>query len=390
MRRQMPASNTLGPTVFWALLPFQFMFGLIYAWGGMAPVIHAQSGWPDAALDLAFSVTPLALFPSVLLGGYLAGRHEPKHVLAAAWVCFAGGAASGLCTTSATLFITGYACLALGLGAGLSTPACVALIGRAMSGSRGRWSGALLAVYGCSAVVSAPLFHGLASYLPWRLALAIVCSSYAALGLIVLYNMPAAAQPGRGVAAGARRAQAPAWSRPVVRSVVVNALLLLASVPLGSMIFAAVGRLALAAGFSASASVLAVTLMALANGAGRFAGGWLSDATSAPTARSVMLACAAAGYGALLLGQHERGAAAVFWALPLLAGFSFGGLAGKLPALAAHTSMARATEVFSLYFGVFALSSFGGPMLSAALGFQRAVTLCGGLTMVGFFISLII
>jgi hypothetical protein len=29
-------------------------------------------------------------------------------------------------------------------------------------------------------------------------------------------------------------------------------------------------------------------------------------------------------------------------------------------------------------------------MLSAALGFQRAVTLCGGLTMAGFFISLII
>jgi ABC-type sulfate transport system permease subunit len=60
---------TLGWKLFLCLLPFQFMFGLIYAWGSIAPMIHAQSGWSNAVLDLAFSVTPLVLFPSVLLGG---------------------------------------------------------------------------------------------------------------------------------------------------------------------------------------------------------------------------------------------------------------------------------------------------------------------------------
>jgi MFS family permease len=182
----------------------------------------------------------------------------------------------------------------------------------------------------------------------------------------------------------------PAWRWRAALPAAVNALLLLVTVPFGSLIFAALGRLALSAGFSTRVGVATVTLMALFNGVGRFAGGWLSDVTSAPTARTVMLACAAAGYGVLLVSTHGHGTAAWFLALPVLAGFAFGGLAGKLPALAAYTSTARATEVFSLYFGVFALGSFGRPLLSAALGFETALTLCGVMAWAGLVVSLIL
>ena len=378
-----------GRMAFLLLLPFQFMFGLIYAWGSLAPVIHARTGWSDAVLDLAFSVTPLVLSPSVLMGGYLAGRFEPRNVLAGALVCFVGGGALGCCSASPMLFIIGYGCIALGLGAGLSTPACVALIGRAVLKSRGLWSGALLAVYGSSAIVSAPLFYVLAEHLHWQLALGILCGCYAMLGIIALCKIPTAPEPRHDVTA-TPSARLSAWSWRSARAILVNTLLLVATVPLGSMIFGAIGRLALSAGFSASLSMTAVTLMALANGAGRFAGGWLSDVTSAPTARAVMLACAAAGYCVLLVSQHWHGTTLLFWMLPALVGFSFGGLAGKLPALAAYTSMTRATEVFSIYFGVFALSSFGGPFLSATLGFPMAVALCGGLTITGFAVALLL
>ena len=381
-----PPAAASGWLIFTLLLPFQFMFGLIYAWGSIAPVIHAQSGWMTAVLDLAFSITPLVLFPSVLLGGYLAGRYEPKNVLACALACFVVGSASGLLTTSSALFIIGYGCIALGLGAGLSTPACIALIARMMPESRGKWSGAMLAIYGASAVVSAPLFHWLSGRMDWQFALGMVCGIYAVLGVIALGKIPVIAKPQHETAA-ASSGKMSMWSWQNARPILLNALLLMAAVPLGSMVFGAMGRLALAAGFSASVSVTAVTLMAFANGAGRFAGGWLSDATSAPTARTIMLACAAAGYGVLLASEHWRSAASLFWALPLLMGFAFGGLAGKLPALAAYTNMSRATEVFSIYFGVFALSSFGGPFLSATLGFPAAVTLCGGLTAAGFVVS---
>jgi len=276
----------------------------------------------------------------------------------------------------------------LGLGAGLSTPACVALIGRATPKSHGRWSGALLAVYGSSAVVSAPVFHFLARHLRWQLALAILCGCYATLGIIALCKMPTAPKP-RHDASATPSERLSAWSFRGARPIFANAVLLLASVPLGSMTFAALGRLALSAGFSAGVSVTAVTLMALANGVGRFAGGWLSDVTSAPIARTVMLACAAAGYGVLLVSQHWQGITILFWMLPVLVGFSFGGLAGKLPALAAYTSTTHATEVFSVYFGVFSLSSFGGPLLSATFGFSMAAALCGGFTVTAFAVSLV-
>lgn len=375
--------------VFLCLLPFQLMFGLIYAWGSIAPVIRAQSGWPDAVLDVAFSVTPLFLFPSVLLGGYLAGRIEPRRVLIGALACFVLGGIVGLCTTSSLSFIIGYGCIALGLGAGLSTPACVALIGRAMPKNRGRWSGALLAIYGSSAVVSVPGFDLLVAHWPWRPALGILMGIYAVLGIIALWGMPAALKP-QYDRAGTPAMRIPAWQWRAALPIAINALLLLVTVPFGSLIFATLGRLALSAGFPARVGVTAVTLMALFNGVGRFAGGWLSDVTSAPTARTIMLACAVAGYGALLVSMHGHGAAAWFLALPVLAGFAFGGLAGKLPALAAHTSSARATEVFSLYFGVFALGSFGGPLLSAVLGFTTALTLCGVMALAGLVASLIL
>lgn len=372
------------PMTFILLLPFQFMFGLIYAWGSIAPVIHAQSLWPNAMLDMTFSITPLVLFPSVLLGGYLAGRHDPRRVLASALACFIGGSALGLYTASSTLFVIGYGCIALGLGAGLSTPACVALIGRAMPQSRGRWSGALLAVYGSCAAISAPLFHLLAEFWLWRQALGFLCAAYAALGIAALCKIPAA-PGGPSYVTAAARVQARAWPW---RTIVINALLLLATVPLGSMIFAALGRLALSAGFSASACVTAVTLMACANGAGRFAGGWLSDIASAPMTRVMIMACAATGYGALLVSQHWRAAPVFFWALPMLAGFSFGALAGQLPSLTVYTSADRATEIFSIYFGIFAVGSFVGPLLSAVWGFPTAAGIYGGFTVAGFVASL--
>jgi MFS family permease len=60
-----------------------------------------------------------------------------------------------------------------------------------------------------------------------------------------------------------------------------------------------------------------------------------------------------------------------------LTGLSFGALAGKLPALAAHNSPSDPAFVFSIYFGTFALGSFGGPLLSAKVGLPITMTVFG-------------
>jgi MFS family permease len=375
---------TSGRSVFCLLIPFQFMFGLIYAWGGIAPVIHAQTAWSNSILDLAFSITPLSLLPSVLIGGRLAGSFPPVRVLGAAVACFVVGSVLGLCSDSPVLFIVGYSCIALGIGGGLATPACIALIGRTAPTRQGRLSGALLAVYGLSAVVSTPLFHLLTSHMRWQPALGFMLGVYGLLGLVALVLLPK--PPARTGAVEHQRIST--WQLFTTRPVLISSVLILVSAPFGSMTFAALGRLAASQGFDNRVGITAVAIMALANGVGRFAAGMLSDLLTPPVSRRVVLACGAAGYAVLLVGTHVH-AVALFLLFPVLVGFAFGGLAGKLPALAAHTVASHATEVFAIYFGVFALGSFGGPLLSAVLGLPIALTILGSFAVIAFVASLI-
>lgn len=150
------------------LAPFQFMFGLVYSWGVMEPVVHAQAGWSYAGLDWTFSLTPLALFPSAIWAGHQLQQMTPKGMLAIALVLFSCGCGLALASGSPNLFMLGYSVLALGIGAGLSTTACIAVVSRLHPNRRGTLGGALLALYGVSSAVSAPLFSVLDAQLGWR------------------------------------------------------------------------------------------------------------------------------------------------------------------------------------------------------------------------------
>jgi MFS-type transporter involved in bile tolerance (Atg22 family) len=67
-----------------------------------------------------------------------------------------------------------------------------------------------------------------------------------------------------------------------------------------------------------------------------------------------------------------------FAAYPLLIGLAFGGMAGKLPALAAHVAEdGHAETAFGLLFGAFAFASFLGPLVSAAVGMRTALQVLG-------------
>jgi MFS transporter, OFA family, oxalate/formate antiporter len=363
------------------LTPFQFMFGLVYAWGGMAPAIHTATGWSASLLDLMFSLTPLALLPAVLTGGHLVGRFAPERVLRWALGCFAVGGLLALTSASPARFAIGYAILALGLGGGLSTSASIALIHRVAPHAQGRLSGALLAIYGLSASVSGPLFLWLEHHAAWRMALAIVMTGYgvvAGLSLMVL-------RTGSGPAAhrsthdGTSRVKARGAWRPAAW----NMVLLIATVPFGSAVFAAVGRIATQHGHAVGLGVAGASIMSAANGIGRFAGGLLADMSSVRVTWCVVLGLAACGYGANLAdGQFH--VPVLFLLFAALTGLSFGALAGKLPALAAYTSPSNPAFVFSIYFGTFALGSFGGPFLSAGLGLPITMTVFGSMTLAAF------
>ncbi|CAM2143937.1 membrane protein of unknown function [Pararobbsia alpina] len=361
------------------LTPFQFMFGLVYAWGAMAPAIHAATGWSASQLDLMFSLTPLALLPAVLTGGRLAGRVAPERILRWALGCFAAGGLLALTSASPVRFAVGYAIVALGLGGGLSTTASIAVIHRVASRAQGRLSGALLAIYGLSASISGPLFLWLAHQVEWRIALAIVMATYgvlAGLSLMALRSGPVEHQTTQDKAS--QRRPRTCWGPALW-----NMGLLFMTVPFGSAVFAAIGRIATGHGHAVGLGVAGATIMSAANGIGRFAGGVLADMSSVRVTWCVVLGLAAFGYGANI-ADARLGVPALFLLFAALTGLSFGALAGTLPALAAHTSPSNAAFVFSLYFGTFALGSFGGPFLSAEVGLPTTMTVFGSLATVAF------
>ena len=350
------------------LAPFQFIFGLVYSWGAISPAIHAQSGWSQRTLDLVFALTPLALLPSVIGTGHLLQRIAPKTLLGLALGCFTLGGAAGLAWEEPMAFILGYSVLALGIGAGLSTAACIALVSRLRPRAKGSLGGALLALYGMSSMSSAPLFAVLDGALGWRTALATVWAAYAAAGWLAWLMLPAATAPTAHRAPRVSLAQA-LRHRPLLWAM----LAVLAAAPLGSASFAAVGHLASALGYGASFGVLAVSMMAVGNGAGRLAFGMLADWRSAACSRNAVLGLNALAAVLLLFALHGVGVLALA-AYPVLIGLAFGGMAGKLPALAAHVADdGHADTAFGLLFGAFAFAGFLGPLVSAAVGMHRAL-----------------
>ncbi len=350
------------------LAPFQFIFGLIYSWGTISSAIHAQSGWTHASLDLAFSLTPLALLPTVILAGHGLKRIPPKTMLALALVCFTIGSIIGLMPAAPLPFMLGYSVLALGIGAGLSTVACIAIILRLYPDYRGSLGGALLALYGMSSVVSAPVFDALNVHFGWRLSLASLLGVYAAMGWLAWSLLPAIpAHKGR------QTTHLSLWTMLRHRQLRWTIGFVLAATPLGSASFATIGHLSQDLGFDRKFAVIAVALMALGNGLGRLGFGVLADVRSARFSRNAVLSINALAAALILFTLHGLGVT-TFVAYPLLIGLAFGGMAGKLPALAAHVvDEGHAETAFGLLFGVFAFASFLGPFLSAALGMQNAL-----------------
>ncbi len=357
--------------IFMLLVPFQFIFGLIYSWGSISLAIHHQSGWAHSTLDIAFSLTPLSLLPAVILSGHWLQRVTPKTMLAWAMICFSLGSVIGVFASTSWLFIAGYSVLALGLGAGLSTSACIAIISSLYPEHRGKLGGGLLAVYGASSVLSVPIFNVLDGYISWRPAIGILLGSYAAFGWLCWFLLPTFP-----VASHQKSGRIAFKTLLSHRPLIWALCLVLAAAPFGSATFATIGRLAQEMGLSRTFVIAAVAMLALGNGLGRFAAGVLADMYSARISRNVVLGLNALAYAVFLIVSYS-GVYGLFWSFPLLIGCAFGGLAGKLPSLAAHVFPEHPSSAFGLLFGTFAMGSFLGPLVSAEIGTNHAMQVLG-------------
>lgn len=361
-----------------------FCYGLVYAWGVVAPEVQRVERWPPLLVAAVLSGNPVGWSLGVGIGGRLADRHRPRLLCSIAVAMLAVGFGVAFVFPSPLTFIAFYSVLGLGMGGGFAITASLGAIRQVMPRMLGAASGAISSCYVLAAFIELPLVSRLELSLGWLDALRIVGAALVVICLVALAVMPsipapsgspepAAARPGRMTAGLDMRLGA--------------AFLLALSVPpLGAGAFSHLGTYAALLHMSPVVATASLVAVAVGNFAGRISGGALSDRIGAD---QVMI-------GALVL---DLAAAITLWAAGgpaalitggLAAGAAFGVAYGAIPRVAATVSAGtNANFVYGLVSIGFAGGTFIGPLLVTGVGEGRwswlvAAALTGvGVVMVG-------
>lgn len=329
-------------------LALQLAFGIVFAWGVVAPLVQKHDHWPRLLLAAVFSATPVGYGIGTVAGGRLADRLAPRRLCWASLGLLAAGFALAFGAPSGLTFVVGYAGLALGVGGGVALTAAVAALNRALPGGAGTAGGLASAVYATSAIFQAPLIAALAPRLGWRGTLAVVGSgvAVAAAGLLLLMP-PQPAQPGDASNAPGVMRSAPVWT---------GTLLAFCGATFGAF---AVVNLPGAVG-PALAGGAALTL-ALGNASGRLLGGLLADRLGVARVVAMVFALDLAAALALFAGAGP----AVALAAALGAGLALGADAGCLSRVGRDAAPGRPHAAFGMVFAGFAAGAFAGPLVGA-------------------------
>ncbi|MDQ2904490.1 MAG: MFS transporter [Chloroflexota bacterium] len=146
--------------------------------------------------------------------------------------------------------------------------------------------------------------------------------------------------------------------------VLTGVLLIIVVVPLGSYALSQVGIYAQDLRLAAVVSTAAVIIAAIANTAGRFASGVLSDHIGVNRVILIIVLLDAAG--GIALWRTTIAAALLVGAG--FVGFACGGLGGTVPRLATDARPDAFNAVSGLLFAAYALGGFIGPLLGSVLG----------------------
>jgi MFS family permease len=343
------------------------VLGTVYSWSLYAQPLSAAFGWSASTTTWAFSLAIFFLGVGAILGGRLQDRYGPRPVaLAGAALWAAGNLAAGLGTAwlgAPWLYATYGVVGGLGLGLGYVTP--VAAVTKWFPERRGLGSGLVVMGFGLGAFAynlvlrSTPAFAAAAreagEVLARRkagaeavlspVAAGTVLSAFTVSGLVfgaaglacaaLLRNPPAPPASARAPAAGATPACGADW--PPARALrapqfwALWAMLFL-NVTAGILfISSAVPLLRELTGASAEAAVGTYGLIALANGAGRFFWGAVSDRLGRRLAYGLIYG-AQVGVFALVGRVHDLPVVAALFAVVLLC---YGGGFGTMPSLVA-------------------------------------------------------
>jgi MFS family permease len=354
-----------GWRVLAAGLALQLAFGLVFAWGEVAPYARAADHWPSVLLGAVFSGTPLGYGTGTLIGGRLADRMPPRGLCWAGLTLLCLGFAVAFAFPSGVTFIAFYAFLGLGVGGGVAVTGAVAALVQAFPGRAGTVGGAVTAAYAASAIVQAPLLGALLSRLYWLDALRLVALGSLLPAVALLLLMPSLPAPTRAFSEEASPALPELLRRPALWTACV---LVFCGATLGPYAAVALAGEVLAHHQGPALATTAVVLFAAANAVSRFTAGVGSDLFGVDRVILAVLLLELAA--ALLLAGGVT--PLTITAAALAAGFSLGGSNGAMTRMAVEAAPEAPNSAFGIIFAAFALGAVLGPLAGALTGGPRA------------------
>ncbi|MDD4237938.1 MAG: OFA family MFS transporter [Desulfotomaculaceae bacterium] len=372
--------------------------GSIYAWSVFAKPLVALLGVSGAAAAMAFTIANSISPIPMVLGGRLQDKFGPK------WVIFVGGVLFGIgwigsgYTSSLTALYVFYGIFA-GLGVGTVYSCTIANTVKFFPDKRGLVAGIVTAAYGLSAVLVGPIANSL-------IASSGVLNTFKVLGIVFLVVIvgcsffvmtapagykPAGWNPPAPAAGSAVSGVDKNWPQMLLDpKFYILMLMLMAGAFSGLMIVSQASPIAQEViKVTPATAALVVSILALANMAGRIFWGWVSDIAGRYNSLTVM-------YIILAISMFVLSTVNTFTPFMLVVmavGFCFGGLMGIFPALTADTFGPKNNGVnYGIMFCGFALAAYFGPITAAKIkiasgGYTQAFIIAATISIIGILLT---
>jgi MFS transporter, OFA family, oxalate/formate antiporter len=347
----------------------QVALGAVYAWSVFRKPLSDHFDTSVASVNLIFSLAILALGFAAYFGGRWMGNVGPRRVGMAAGLLYGAGIIlASLSSGSVLLLYLTYGLIA-GAGIGLGYIVPVATLIKWFPDKRGFITGIAVAGFGAGALVTAPIAERLIDSVG-------LFETFAILGVVYLVVVTAAAatlsNPPEGwkpegwepeTEERADRSGAEYEVSSALRTWQWYALwgLLFLNVTAGISLISEASPIAQeVTGVGAATAAGLVSIISIANGAGRFLWAWLSDAIGRRWVFLTMFLIQAA----LFAIMPSVGAYALFAVLAVVVISCYGGGFGTMPAFAADYFGSRNVgQVYGLMLTAWGIAGVVGPQL---------------------------
>ncbi len=389
--------------VLGASLLINLCIGSGYAWSVYAGPLIKTFGWSAAATALTFTIANAVSPICMITGGKIQDKFGPKWVIFAGGIVFGGGIfLSGLTKSLPWLYFS-YGILG-GFGMGLVYSCTIANTVKFFPDKRGLVAGMATAGYGFGPVLLAPLSQSLIAsngVLFTFKTLGIAYLVIIVVGSQFIMKAPAGYKPEGWEppvsAASANTGKEKTWAQMLADPLfyLLFSMLTIGATS-GLMIISQASPIAQeVVGVTPEEAAFAVSLVAIANMAGRISWGAVSDKIGRYNAIPIMYIILAAAMFTLTL--VSTGGFIMYVLAVMFVGFCFGGFMGVFPALTADCFGAKNNGVnYGFMFGGFALGGYIGPVMAASIkagnngDYTNAFLIAAAMCVLGIVITFIV